>query len=190
MMSLLALPDELHLEIVFYLDPYSTLRLSKASAKFFHVLRTPERMKKTLLFLEKNKARLFHEKRFMFPCYGCLKVCSVLAFPDGLCPYLCGCPYASGCYLFFGHEQPRYEERRCVTCDAVEGGSFAEQCRRNSERELPQWGTPSYSSESEDETGCEIGSGSDNASESEDELGCTEETESAIATECEDEAEN
>lgn len=82
------------------------------------------------------------------------------------------------------------EKRRCNTCDAIEGGSFAAEGRSICERGLVQCGTPNYSSESEDETENEIGSASDNESESEDEVGSTEETENAIAMESEDEAEN
>ena len=199
-MPLLALPDELHLEIVSYLDPYSTLRLSKASTKFFHLLRTPERMTEILLFLETNKPQLFEGRTYMFPCYGCLKVCSAsVAFNYSRCSYQCKCcdPDHNDWLYFFGLGRLRCEERRCSTCSAQRAAAFLAAVRqRTREREGNQSGSPSYSPGSEDETMSDNKSESedetmsDNESESEDEAESTEETESAVATESEDEAEN
>jgi hypothetical protein len=71
-MSLLTLPAELELQIIFHLDPYSTLRLSKTNSKFFHLLRTRQGLTETLSLLEKHKRELFDtDNKDPFPSYGC-----------------------------------------------------------------------------------------------------------------------
>ena len=112
------------------------------------------------------------------------------SFPVGVPTYVAAATLIIATDLFFALGQVYSEKRRCTTCDAIEGGSFAAEGPSICERGLVQCGTPNYSSESEDETENEIGSASDNESESEDEVGSTEETENALATETEDEAEN
>jgi hypothetical protein len=79
-MPLLAIPPELHLHTAFYLDPFSTLKLSKVNAMFFYHLRTPERMRKILSTLELQKPELFKGDPDVFPCYGCLTAYRPLEF--------------------------------------------------------------------------------------------------------------
>ncbi|KAF7513425.1 hypothetical protein GJ744_009846 [Endocarpon pusillum] len=154
-MPLLALPDELHLEIASYLDPYSTLRLSKASAKFFHLLRKPDALAEILFFLEVNEDHFFDNRhKDLFPCYKCLKALGRKEFFLGEKELLYGKRGRN--YNNFGDVwQPAFclggnecEGRVCKKCDKEHGGAFArsaEEILEIEEKELISLATDLYS---------------------------------------------
>lgn len=139
-MPLLSLSTELHLQIISYLDPDSTLRLSKVNSVFFRLLRTPESLREILSWLELHKSDLFDnaDKQF-FPCYGCLEACPGSEFTlsnidrlygnlDDLLEYTD--PENSLNFPAFGLGGRHHGERRCKTCDEIAGGFFARLAQR------------------------------------------------------------